>query len=265
MDFEIPEKWQPMPIQLGPPLPRSMQIYWPWVKRPPEVPPPEVPPPPTPPPPEVPPAVKYRLYIYTVGSGTVTPTDGEYASGSIVTLTATPASGYAFDHWAGDAAGTSPMVNITMDRSKSATAYFSAVTPPPEVPPPPPTPPPEEPPPEVPPPPPPPEEPPPPPGQAEFYMPPEMEAKITEQWTMPPYYYVMTYKCPITNKGTARGTQTITVSNNHPEWLESWTVQVSLDPGETYIWSYRQLAVAPLTFYLDGDWKGNNHSVGVPV
>jgi len=36
--FEIKEEWYPMPLQLGPPLPRSMQIYWPWVT-PPEVPP----------------------------------------------------------------------------------------------------------------------------------------------------------------------------------------------------------------------------------
>ena len=165
MAIEIKEEWYPMPLQLGPPLPRSMQVYWPWVKRPPEE---EVPAPPAPPapptPPGAPPAVKYRLYIYTVGSGTVTPTDGEYPSGSVVTLTAKPGYGAAFDSWSGDAAGISPMFNITMDSNKTATAYFKAITPPPydevpppgeipPVPPPPPTPPPEEPPPEVPPPP----------------------------------------------------------------------------------------------------------------
>jgi len=132
MAIEVKEEWYPMPLQLGPPLPRSMQVYWPWVKRPPEeeVPAPEAPPaPPTPP--GVPPAVKYRLYIYTVGTGTVTPTDGEYPSGSVVTLTAKPGYGAAFDRWSGDAAGISPMFNITMDRNKTATAYFKAITPPP--------------------------------------------------------------------------------------------------------------------------------------
>ena len=126
MAIEIKEEWYPMPLQIGPPLPRSMQVYWPWVKRPPEEAPPEVPAPPSLPPPPV----KYRLYIYTVGKGTVTPTDGAYPAGSVVTLTANPEYGAAFDHWAGDAAGTSPIVNITMDRSKSATAYFKAITPP---------------------------------------------------------------------------------------------------------------------------------------
>ncbi len=133
MAIEIKEEWYPMPLQMGPPLPRSMQVYWPWVKRPPEEAPPEVPAPPSLPPPPV----KYRLYIYTVGKGTVTPTDGSYPAGSVVTLTARPGYAAAFDHWAGDAAGTSPIVNITMNRSKSATAYFKAITPPYEEEPPP--------------------------------------------------------------------------------------------------------------------------------
>lgn len=127
--IEIPEGWQLMPYNLGPPLPRSMEIYWPWVTppAPPEVAPPEVALPPPPPPPGVPPTPKYRLYVYTVGKGTVSPTDDEYWAGSVVTLTARPGAGAVFNHWAGDASGTSPMFNITMDRSKSATAYFSTV------------------------------------------------------------------------------------------------------------------------------------------
>lgn len=139
MAIEIKEEWYPMPVQLGPPLPRSMQIYWPWVKppAPPEIPEipgiPEIPLPPLPPPPPgVPPPAKYRLHIYTIGKGTVTPTDGEYPAGTTVTLTARPAADSVFNHWAGDAAGTSPMINIIMDRSKSATAYFKAITPPPD-------------------------------------------------------------------------------------------------------------------------------------
>ncbi|GAI71565.1 unnamed protein product, partial [marine sediment metagenome] len=28
------EEWAPMPWQMGPPLPKSMGIYWPWLKAP---------------------------------------------------------------------------------------------------------------------------------------------------------------------------------------------------------------------------------------
>ena len=38
MNNLIPEEWLPMEPQKGPPLPKSLQIYWPWYK-PPEVPP----------------------------------------------------------------------------------------------------------------------------------------------------------------------------------------------------------------------------------
>jgi hypothetical protein len=103
-----------------------------------------------------------------------------------------------------------------------------------------------------------------PPPVAKFYMPPTMEAKIVEIWTMWPYYYRVNYRCEITNQGDVPGTQIITVSNNRPDWLEPWSFSITLAPGETYVWSYSQLAVSPLTFYLDGDWQGNNHSVGVP-
>jgi hypothetical protein len=44
-----------------------------------------------------------------------------------VTLTATPASGYAFDYWDGAASGSSPTVTITMNSDKSTTAHFKAV------------------------------------------------------------------------------------------------------------------------------------------
>ena len=37
------ENWLPMPPNQGPPLPRSLEIYWPWYK-PPEIPPEEIPP-----------------------------------------------------------------------------------------------------------------------------------------------------------------------------------------------------------------------------
>ena len=70
-------------------------------------------------------------YINPSGSGTVTlnPSmpDNEYESGSPVTLTASQASGYAFDHWSGDFPAGHETVNpldISMNSDKSITAHF---------------------------------------------------------------------------------------------------------------------------------------------
>ncbi|MBA7667451.1 hypothetical protein ES703_75540 [subsurface metagenome] len=264
MAIEIKEGWQLMPPQLGPPLPRSMEVYWPWVKRPPEE---EVPAPPAPPAPPtlpgVPPAVKYRLYIYKVGSGTVTPTDGEYPAGSVITLTAKPGYGAAFDRWAGDAAGISPMFNITMDRNKTATAYFKTVTPPPYD---------EEPPPEEIPPEPEPEPPPPPPTKAEFYMPSALA--IREEG---PYngLYKVTFSIQITNRGNAPGREQIRWGSNYltaspylPEygpWEEEVSRFITIQPGESYYWSWTYEEVFDyfrgyFTCKLFGDWEGDNEA-----
>ena len=67
------------------------------------------------------------------GSGSVSPGSGTYEAGSTVYLTAHPASGYEFDHWGGDASGTSPTTPITMNSDKSVTAYFK-YSPPPSIP-----------------------------------------------------------------------------------------------------------------------------------
>ncbi|MBA7684486.1 hypothetical protein ES703_92882 [subsurface metagenome] len=98
------EDFIPMPPNMGPPLPRWLVIYWPWYK-------------------EKPPGT-YRLTVFRVGNGTVTPGSGDYEAGSTVTLTATPDAGATFDHWEGDATGTSPTVNILMDRDRGVTAHF---------------------------------------------------------------------------------------------------------------------------------------------
>ncbi len=62
------------------------------------------------------------------GTGSISPYGGEYESGAQVTLTASPASGYTFDHWSGSASGTTSTVTITMDSDKSLTANFKAVS-----------------------------------------------------------------------------------------------------------------------------------------
>jgi len=62
------------------------------------------------------------------GAGSVSPSGGEYESGVQLTLTASPASGYTFDHWSGSASGTTSPITITMDSNKSLTANFKATT-----------------------------------------------------------------------------------------------------------------------------------------
>jgi uncharacterized repeat protein (TIGR02543 family) len=59
------------------------------------------------------------------GTGSVSPSGGEYESGVEVTLTATPASGYTFDYWDGAASGPASTVTIIMDSNKTITAHFT--------------------------------------------------------------------------------------------------------------------------------------------
>ena len=74
----------------------------------------------------------YALVINVSPStgGSISPSGGEYKSGSRVTLTANPATGYTFDQWTGDASGTSPNIVITMDSNRHVTAYFAEIPPP---------------------------------------------------------------------------------------------------------------------------------------
>ncbi|MCE9613511.1 MAG: autotransporter-associated beta strand repeat-containing protein [Lentisphaerae bacterium] len=64
-------------------------------------------------------------------NGTVTnlpvSADGFYLSGAVVDLYATPAAGYAFDSWSGDASGSANPLTITMNAAKSITATFKKV------------------------------------------------------------------------------------------------------------------------------------------
>ena len=74
--------------------------------------------------------VKHNLTITINGQGTINPNEGihEYSSGTQVTITISPISGWDFDHWSGDATGTSPTIVITMDSDKNVTAYFEDET-----------------------------------------------------------------------------------------------------------------------------------------
>jgi hypothetical protein len=64
------------------------------------------------------------------GIGSVSPSGGQYESGVQVTLTATPASGYTFDYWDGDASDSSPTITVIMDSDKSVIAHFADTAPP---------------------------------------------------------------------------------------------------------------------------------------
>jgi uncharacterized repeat protein (TIGR02543 family) len=61
------------------------------------------------------------------GAGSVSPSGGDYAAGSSVSLSATPNSGYVFDFWSGSANGTGPNTSITMDSDKDIIANFAAL------------------------------------------------------------------------------------------------------------------------------------------
>ncbi len=71
----------------------------------------------------------YTLTTAAIGVGTVDrdldqPT---YDFGTLVTLTATPGSGWAFTGWSGDASGSTNPLEVTIDAPKSVTATFADV------------------------------------------------------------------------------------------------------------------------------------------
>jgi hypothetical protein len=74
-------------------------------------------------------AVTYTLTINTNGSGNVSrnPTNSFYPQGAVVTITATPGSGWVFSNWSGDASTNSNPLNVTMDSDKSITANFHLI------------------------------------------------------------------------------------------------------------------------------------------
>ena len=71
--------------------------------------------------------LQYLLSVNTVGSGSVTmnPNQANYASGSVVQLTALPVAGWTFNSWSGDISGTDTTILVTMDGNKDITAIFT--------------------------------------------------------------------------------------------------------------------------------------------
>lgn len=75
-------------------------------------------------------AVNYTLSVSGIpAAGGAVSGAGSYTSGAIVTVTATPATGYSFVSWSGDAGGTNPTTTVTMNSNKSAIANFQATAP----------------------------------------------------------------------------------------------------------------------------------------
>lgn len=73
-------------------------------------------------------SVLYTLKV-TAQNGTVSkdPNEQTYNSGATVKLTATPATGYQFSSWSGDATGSTNPLTITMNADKNITANFTLI------------------------------------------------------------------------------------------------------------------------------------------
>jgi hypothetical protein len=70
-------------------------------------------------------APRYTLTVNGIhGSVAKAPDQTDYASGDLVTLTASAEAGYHFVNWSGDVTGTTNPVSVTMDANKNITANF---------------------------------------------------------------------------------------------------------------------------------------------
>jgi lysophospholipase L1-like esterase len=71
----------------------------------------------------------FTLQLTANGSGTVSksPSQTSYASGSTVSLTATPGAGQQFSGWSGNASGSTNPLSVTMSANKSIVATFTAL------------------------------------------------------------------------------------------------------------------------------------------
>ncbi len=79
------------------------------------------------------PPTTYTLTLGIVGSGVITPDVGahSYLSGTVVDLSASPATGWQFAGWSGDFTSSANLAQVTMDAEQAITATFSELAPPP--------------------------------------------------------------------------------------------------------------------------------------
>jgi len=70
----------------------------------------------------------FKVQAVPTSGGSVSPASGWYDGGSSITISATPAPSYRFDHWEGSGrgsySGTSAQATITLDNAINETAYF---------------------------------------------------------------------------------------------------------------------------------------------
>ncbi|MDP7585921.1 MAG: hypothetical protein QF920_08960, partial [Verrucomicrobiota bacterium] len=71
--------------------------------------------------------IYYKLDLALEGRGgiDVDPKKSAFLAGSKATLSATPATGYSWMHWSGDATSSDETITVTMDAHKTITANFS--------------------------------------------------------------------------------------------------------------------------------------------
>ncbi len=71
-------------------------------------------------------ASSYKLNVVTGGRGevNVSPEENTYEKDTEVTLSASPAEGWIFGSWSGDASGNQNPLKLTMDKTKTVTANF---------------------------------------------------------------------------------------------------------------------------------------------
>ena len=72
---------------------------------------------------------QYALTIVKDGQGTVTPAAGDYNKGSVLSLTATAASGWEFEKWSGVLSGTDSPTNLTLNSDATVIAIFKSLAP----------------------------------------------------------------------------------------------------------------------------------------
>lgn len=73
---------------------------------------------------EIPAGLTLTVNVSGTGSVTRSPDKALYDAGEVVALTANAGSGWAFDHWGGDLAGSGNPASLTMNGARSVTAVF---------------------------------------------------------------------------------------------------------------------------------------------
>src|SRR5208337_672529 len=71
--------------------------------------------------------INYTLTVKTPTNGSIStsPTGSSFAPGTVVTFTATPASGYQFSGWGGALSGTANPTTLTINANDTVSASFT--------------------------------------------------------------------------------------------------------------------------------------------